>query len=80
MIVDLFNCIPLYLYHFIKLLQYILFAFSCFQGDTHEPFLKRIDDDKIEASTEQTFYTTLYENVIDEGERRQRKKGIVKIR
>ena len=26
------------------------------------------DDDKIEASTEKTFFTTLYENVIDEGE------------
>ena len=34
----------------------------------------------LESSTEQNFYTTSFENLIEEGERKHRKKGIVKIR
>ena len=41
-----------------------------------------MDDTNIglESSNEQNFYTTSFENLIEEGERKHRKKGIVKIR
>ena len=34
----------------------------------------------LESFTEQNFYTTSFENIIEEGDRRHRKKGIRKIR
>ena len=34
----------------------------------------------LESFTEQNFYTTSFENTIEEGDRRHRKKGIRKIR